>query len=244
MSGMVLSSLSERAVDIANRTMSAWAFYYLVGDALINNRSLSVARMGDGERQLMESCADASKRWRAADSMVSDYDEAWRKRMGIEGITYGELHRRLLSAGNDSDYFAPNISGITQPYYSVHDLFRPREQYVDNFFVNVWTQQAQAELYKTAGSLIFLHASRGLADALQIRCRDVLGVRVHYFELNNWRQLDEAVEHIIGLDAPLVLYSGGPALKCLGADVTRYSNKVVLDIGNAADYWSLLNYHP
>lgn len=243
MSGMVVKSLDALSMSIARRTLSAWAFYYMAGDALLNKKSISTVRMGDGERKLMQACEQAALAGRSHE-VVNEYDEAWRIRMGIEGITYGVLYQRLRRAGNECSHFAPNISGVTQPFYSVHEMFDDRAEYLDNFFVNIWTQQAQAELYKAAGSILFLHANRGLADAFQRRTKDLLDVKLRYIELNDWRQAQRVIEQSIADPAPLVLFSGGPSLKFISPVIAAHAKKVVLDLGNSADQWALCNYKP
>jgi hypothetical protein len=238
---MQIKSLDQSGLKIAHRTLSAWAFYHLVGDAIINRTSLSTVRMGDGERVLLEACVKAAVDG-MADQEVTDYDEGWRQRMGITGITYGELYRRIRRAGTECTHFCPNISGITQEHYAVHQYFDERSEYVDNFWVNIWTQQAQAELYKAAGRILFIHRNPNTYQALAKRAKVELNVDVDFIEMNDWRQGQSVVNRAIGSKAPLVLFAGGPALKYISPDIAAHSKKVVLDIGNSVDQWTLLNY--
>lgn len=241
MSGMAITTLTDKARSIAHRTMSAWAFYYIVGETLANRQSLSTVRMGDGERKLLDACVKAAMEGRN-DTIVTDYDEAWRARMGIEGITYGELYKRIRRAGTECSHFCPNISGITQDNYSVYDFFDDRRMYVDNFWVNIWTQQAQAELYKAAGRVLFIHRNPNTYNALAKRAKEQLGVQVDFIQMENWTQSQNVMNRALGNPSPLVLFAGGPASKYISPDIAAHTKKVVLDIGNSVDQWTLLNY--
>jgi hypothetical protein len=240
-SGMLIQPLDHRAKSIAHRTLSAWAFYYIVGDTLLNRKPMSTVRMGDGERLLLDACVTAAKEGRS-DQVVTEYDENWRQRMGIVDITYGELYKRIRRAGTECTHFGPNISGITQEAYRVHEYFDERTEYVDNFWVNIWSQQAQAELYKAAGRVLFIHRNPNTYNALARRAKAELNVEVDFIEMNDWRQGQSVINRAIGNRAPLVLFAGGPALKYISPDIAAHSNKVVLDIGNSVDRWTLLNY--
>lgn len=235
---MNLTTLTPAKKNLANRYLSAYAFYYIVGDALVSRSPLSVVRMGDGEREILEEC-----RWKCevgyGSNVVSIRDEEWRTRLGFDGITYDEVYRRITEAGNTCSHFAPSVSGLTMPAFELFEYFQPRTQYIDNFFVNIWPTAHKVDLYKAAGNILFIHRSRGAADAIQKRCKEKLGVRVSYLELGNWRQTEDVIQQAIAnTDARLVLFAGGPASKYLSPRIAA-SNKVVLDIGNTTDHWLL-----
>lgn len=243
----VIRQLSRDTYEVAHRTISSNAFYYIVQNSLACRYPLSVVRMGDGERTLLDSCVKARDNGKYH-YPVTDFDVEWRIRMGIEGITYANLHDRLLAAGDGCNYFAPNVNGLTDERYSLYGHFRAKH-YVDNFFVNQWSNAQLEELYKATadnGGIVFLHANRGLADAFQIRLQK-LGVHLQYLELNKWEQGEYIIKQVLAIDAPLVLFSGGPALKYIGPRIAiesfssghYYQPKVVLDIGNAAERCSL-----
>jgi len=237
---MNLSTLTHAKKSLANRILSAYAFYYLVGDALASRTPLSVVRMGDGEREILEEC-----KWKRelgyGSNVVSIRDEEWRTRLGFDGITYDEVYRRIIEAGDTCSHFAPSVSGLAMPDFDLFDYFQPRAQYVDNFFVNIWQTNYQVDLYKAAGNILFIHRSRGAADALQIRCKNKLGVKVSYLELSRWQQTDDVIaQAVANTEARLVLFAGGPASKYLSPRIAA-SNKVVLDVGNTTDHWLLAN---
>lgn len=233
---MKIDKLSPQKLWIANNIISAYSFYYMVGDRLLTNTPLSNVRMGDGERHLLQSCLDNGDQGRI-DEVVTDYDEAWRTRMGIEGITYRALRDRILEAGNACSHFAPSVSGLVQKSYDLFNHFNLREQYIDNFFVNIWGNDAKAELFKAAGHVLFIHRNRGTADAMQINAKRLFGVRVTYIELNNWTQAEDVIKGGQDSEARMVLFAGGPASKYISPRIAE-SNKVVLDIGNTTDYWT------
>ena len=233
-----LTTLSEHKKFLANRYLSAYAFYYLVGDALAERTPISVVRMGDGEREIMEEVT-----WKCSvgfgDNLVTVRDAEWRQRLGFDGISCDEALKRLTEAADTCTHFAPSVSGLAMPEFDLSPYFAPRAQLLDNFYVNIWNTEYKVRLYKAAQNILFIHRSRGAADALQIRCKNKLGVRVSYLELSNWHQTEDVIEQAIAnTDARLVLFAGGPASKYLSPRIAA-SNKVVLDIGNTTDYWLL-----
>jgi hypothetical protein len=235
---MSLTTLTQHQKDLANKYLSAYSFYYMVGDALLTGSPLSVVRMGDGEREILEEV-----KWKCdvgyGQNLVSVRDTEWRTRLGFDGITCDEAYSRILEAGNTCSHFAPSVSGLSIPEFDLFQYFVPRDQYLDNFFVNIWNTQYKVELYKAAQDILFIHRSRGAADALQIRCKNKLGVKVSYLELSKWEQTEGVIQQAVeNTDAKLVLFAGGPASKYLSPRIAA-SGKVVLDIGNTTDYWLL-----
>lgn len=233
---MNLVSLTHEKMEIARKIGSAYAFYYEVADALVNRKPLSVVRMGDGEHTLITEVLNNYD----LDVPLTSYDEAWHKRMGTHGLTRRELYRRLMEAGNQCTHFAPSVSGLVLNCFDLFGYFYERDHYVDNFFVNIWSDEHKIALYKEAGSILFIHRNRATADAIQKRCKQYLGVRLRYLELSNWDQSDSIIEQARADDAPLVLFAGGPASKYISPRIAA-QNKVVLDLGNSTDQWTLLN---
>ena len=234
---MVISSLNPYTKDLARRTMSAWAFYYIVGDALINKKPLSTVRMGDGERTIIDACVAANAAGKG-NQPIDVYDQAKRLRMGIDGITYNDLYRRLLRAGNECTHFCPSVSGLTQDAYALHQFFHYRDQYVDNFFVNIWDTESKATLFRTAERVLLIHANPATADAMQINCQKLFGVRVDFIQMSAWQQAEKVVERACAGAASLVLFAAGPASKYISSEIANNSNKVCLDLGNTTDFWT------
>jgi hypothetical protein len=239
---MLIQKLTQRQRWIANITLGAYSFYYLVGDALLKGYSLSTVRMGDGERTLLEDCTNAFATG-TEDQLIESYDEAWRIRMGVNNITYKEVFNRMQRAGNECTHFGPSISGLTQKSYELYDYFHTRDQYLDNFFVNIWSDDYKADLFETAGSVLFIHRNRGTADSMQKHTKRLFGeFPFKYIELNRWEQTEDVIDEARACPHRLVIFSGGPASKYLSPAIAKNSGKVVLDIGNSIDRWTFA-YH-
>jgi len=228
--------LTQSQIDVCRNTVSPNAFYHLVADALDRHEELSVVRMADGERKLLEHCSINP------DGILSPFGgltEQWLTRFGVAGIPRAILRDRIEEAAEECTWLAPSLSGLTQREYDTYGLFRPRDRYVDNFFPSLWDDEQKAQLFKQAKHVLFIHNSRNLADAMQNRAHAYLGVKVSYLPLSNWVQAEGVIEAAIRTDARLVLFSAGPASKFIGPKIAR-AGKVTLDIGQAADRWSFL----
>jgi hypothetical protein len=161
--------------------------------------------------------------------------------LGCLGITKDDLYIRMQSAANECTWFAPSVSGIIRKDFSLYDRFLPRERYVDNFWCNAWDEEMKINLFKTAGHVLFIHRNAATADAMQIRAKYGIEVKVTWLKLDNWQESESVIEKASKIDAALVLFSGGPASKYIGPRIAKGGNvpKVVLDLGNAADHWTL-----
>jgi len=232
--------LAEWELEWAQDTISSNTFYMMVGHALVAGEALSVVRMGDGECQLMQDCMVAYETGRGGE-LANGHDDAWLERMGVLGIAKKLLKQRLEIAANACTHFAPSVSGIQLENFRLYDLFEPRTRYVDNFFCNAWTEEMKIQLFQQAKHVLFIHRSLPSADALQIRAKYALGVKVTYLRLSSWEDAEGVIDQASKIDAPLVLFSAGPASKYIGPEIAVGGNipKVTLDIGNAADYWLL-----
>ena len=235
-----LIELTEQQLQWCRDTVSSNTFYMMVGHALIAREALSVVRMGDGERHLMKACMEAKQAGEGGD-IVSYHSLEWRERMGCEGISMGELERRLEIAANTCTHFAPSLSGIQLQHFCLYSLFDARPRYIDNFFCNAWTEEMKIRLFRQAGHVLFIHRSLSAADAMQSRAKYALDVKVTYLHLSDWRQSESVIEAASKINAPLVLFSAGPASKYIGPEISVGGKfpKVTLDIGNAAESWLL-----
>lgn len=234
------TKLNETKVQLCMNIISSNAFYIMVADALLQKKVLSVVRMGDGEKLLMDLCegVDMGENYRD----VSDPD--WMGRLGCLGIQPELLYKRLLWAANECTWFAPSISGVIRDEFALFERFDRRDRYVDNFFVNQWDEEMKINLYKAAGHILFIHRNPLSFDALQIRCKKI-GVKTSYLKLDNWSETDKVIEEARAIDAPLTLFSAGPAGKYIGHHIARWGNipKVSLDLGNSSDQWLLYSLH-
>jgi hypothetical protein len=232
------TALSEEKLEICRNTISSNTFYMMVQDALVRRQRLSVVRMGDGEVHLMNACMEGDAKEVVT---IANQPEEWHRRLGILGIPKGDLRIRMNSAAIHCDWFAPSVSGISSCSYDLYSLFPKRERYVDNFFVNAWTDEMKIGLFQTAKEVLFIHHNTASADAMQIRAKYALGVKVTFIKLQNWEQTEDVVMKAGDNGAPLVLFSAGPAGKYIGPAIAHYGPvpKVAIDLGNAADYWLL-----
>lgn len=232
-------SLSSEQIERCLNTISSNTFYMLVGDALSSGKNLSCVRMADGEKMLMDICNSDD-----SDYIEPSYEfnEEWLKQFGVVDIPRLLLKQRLERAALEADYFSPSLSGIVMPKYNV-DNFRTQNKYVDNFFPNTWDEDMKIELFKKAGHVLVIHRNTGLADAIQIRARFGLGVKVTYLKLTNWDEADDVIEKASKIDAPLTIFSAGPASKYIGPAIANGGNirKVTLDIGQAMNRWTFLS---
>jgi hypothetical protein len=228
------SKLDDTAIHRCLNTISANTFYLMVGSAILKGEELSVVRMADGELALYRYCHEVP--------LPASMGGAWMERYGLTGISKDELFKRLLKAAMTCTYFAPSVSGIHRRDYDVYDLFPPRDRYVDNFFSYAWTEDYKIQLFKTAKRVLFIHANPNTARAMTTRAQKI-GVEVTWLQMSRWEEAEEVAAKGKEIDAPLVLHSSGPASKWIGAEIAHGGNirKVALDVGSAADRWTLLS---
>jgi hypothetical protein len=228
------SALDQIGINRCLNTVGANAFYLMVGSAIVKHEELSVVRMADGERLLFNYCLGGT----LPPSMGTD----WMQRYGLVGIAKEYLLDKLVQAATTCTYFAPSVSGIHLRNYDVYDMFPRRDRYIDNFFNYAWAEDYKIQLFKTAKRVLFIHANPRTAKAMTERAAKI-GVEVVYLQMSKWEQAEEICEKGKLVDAPLVLHSTGPASKWIGAEIARGGNirKVSLDVGSAADRWTLLS---
>lgn len=231
----IAKSLTPTEISFALDTVSSNTFFMLVLDAIVSRKELSAVRMGDGERHLLD--------WCDGKPLPEIIDGSWQKRMGVEGISKEELKYRLTRAAITCTHFAPSLTGIQRPEFELYSCFTLRGRYIDNFFCNAWTEEMKIQLFQTAKHVLFIHRNPATADAMQIRAKWGLdpSVKVSYLKLTNWQESEVVVERARSIEAPLVLFSAGPASKYIGPEIAKTGSfpRVTLDIGNAADYWTL-----
>ena len=217
------TKLSHDQIELCKDTISSLTFYKIVGDALVRRQPLSVVRMGDGEHRLM---------------LDKPCGADWLDKLGLTGCPPKVIKARLRQAAECCTYFAPSITGIEHEDYRLHNMFSSRKRYVDNFFINAWDEQAKIKLFQEAKHVLLIHNNAATADSMQIRAQANLDVEVSYIPMANWTQTEAVLARAIQCCAPLVLFSGGPAGKYIAPKLAAHK-KVVLDVGNSADQWTL-----
>lgn len=224
--------------EIASRTVSPNAFFWMVMDALTNRKGLSCVRMADGEKAILLQAMQQQ----SYEPLQCPFAEipGWIENMGLGGIVAGEMFYRLDHAARSCTHFAPSVSGLSKMDYNLYDLWKPRDFYIDNFFVDQWSVAQKEELFRTAGHVLFIHRNAGTADSMQIRVQANLGVKVSFIRLDHWRECDTVIGLAAENRAPLVLFSGGPAGKYIAPKIVEKSPlpKVVIDVGHGADYFT------
>jgi hypothetical protein len=228
------------AADYASRTIASRAFYHTVFNAVKRRLPLSVVRMGDGERQLFIDCATAAAN-KVSGLPVDSFDQKWRQRMGIDGLTFDQLEQYMIAALTGTQYFGPNVNGLMKPDYSVYPWYKMHGQnqpLVDNFFVNEWDLDMRTALLKAAGNVLVLHANPVTATTFAKRARAYLDVGIRHISIKSWHDAANAVVESAKWDYPLALVSVGPSSKYVIPEIAA-QGKVVLDLGNAMDHWLL-----
>lgn len=228
-----IKELSDLEKEICSKTISSKAIYALVGDAILKRQSMSVVRMGDGERKILD--ADPTQPFLAFEAT----HEGWNRRLGIEEEPVDLLQREILEAGNECTYFAPSISGISYQEYFLYQYFKPRSMYIDNFFVNDWTPEMVQTLFEASDGVCIFHRDyRQIIQNFQTNYHFTKEISFDGYTKDSWKDNGTAIEAAIRSSAQLVLYSGGPGGKIIGPRIAQAANKVVLDIGNTLLPWS------
>ena len=130
------------AMVYAQQTMSSRAFYRIVLDAVSNHDSLSVVRMGDGERTFLIDAAHAVAN-RNPGAIVSDPNLERVTRLGVKDMPVLDLARMLKLSAETADFFGPNINGLHMPTYSVYP----------------WVKQWNLKTQPFFGALLFFAAA-------------------------------------------------------------------------------------
>jgi hypothetical protein len=219
--------------NICLKTISSKAILSLVGSALLEQTSLSIVRMGDGERAILD--ADPTKPFVAFDGKHDD----WNRRLGIDGEPLDRLQRDIIEAGNSCTYFAPSVSGISYTAYHLYQFFQPRLSYVDNFYVNDWTNQMIQMLLEASHGIYIIH--RDYVKIIQNFQKNYHFTKPVLFDgcvKDSWKDNDEVIEAAIRSPAQLILFSAGPGGKIIGPTIAKTKNKIVLDVGNTLLPWS------
>lgn len=226
-------SLTDSEKEICLNTVSSRAIFAMVGDAIMRKQSLSVVRMGDGEKRILE--ADPAQPFT---EFNSTHDE-WNTRLGIAEMPVGDLQKNIIEAGNTCTHFAPSISGISMPKYFLYDFFQPRDRYFDNFFVNDWTKDMIRMLFEASGGVFIIHREyQKIIQNFQANYSFTKEVTFDGCTKDNWTDNQAAIEAASESSAQLILFSAGPGGKIIGPRIAQAENKIVIDVGNTLLPWS------
>jgi len=229
-----IKKLSAQERKICLKTISPKAVFAIVGDAIKNKKSISVIRMGDGERGILKT--DKSKQF----NLLGKRQKIWDKRLGIGGMPIKDLQKNIINSGNKCTYFAPSISGISFSGYNLYNFFKSRPYYFDNFFVNDWTKEMIKMLLESSGGVFIVHRDyKKIIDNFN-KNYNFQNKNLFFggFPKNNWQDNQQAINEAIKSKAQLILFSAGPAGKIIGPEIAKARNKIVLDVGNTLIPWS------
>jgi len=231
---LLTERLNAHQKEICQNTISPNTFFMLVANALVSQESLSLVRMGDGEKYLFQHAQKGLPEV-TIKPPNSPFNEQWLRGLGCYDIPNGELIRRLKIAAEDSTYYAPNIMGIQMESFSVADLFTARKRYIDNWFVRTWSRKLQDQLFYQARQVLFINGDKNANITFTKRIH-ALGLMTDCIEMTSWQQADSVIMQAKSNICPLVLFAGGPANKHIAPAIatTGCRPKVVLDLGHAA----------
>lgn len=231
-----INKLSSSDKKICLNTVSTKAIFAIVGDALTRKKSISIVRMGDGEKKIL-----ATKKSTEFFDYFDDIHKDWGTQLGVKGMPIENLRKNILAAGNHCTYFAPSVSGIQFPNYSLYKFFKPREFYFDNFFVNDWSAGMIKLLLETAKGIFVIHRDyKKIINNFKTNY-DLNNQFFDGFQKESWCDNEQAIETAINSKAQLILFSAGPGGKIIGPKIAKAKNKIVLDVGNTLIPWSEMN---
>ena len=219
----MIQEYSSEKIALAKKMISSDAFYIIVCDALARKQPLSVVRMNDGERMIME-----VSKGKVPSHFLTD--DNWLKEYGLFRADLVKVGEDLFTAANTADYFAQFISGFFLPNFDVISLINPREIYVDGFYPYLWkNMNRQKELLKyNEGIAVVCRNSKKVAENLSAK----YGANIISIEYDSWKDYPNALEQIGKSNAGLVLCSTGASGKNLNVEVSKKYGKVSLDVGS------------
>lgn len=224
--------MNLRALTYAERnacltSMSAHAAYALVVDALLSRKALSIVRVSDGERAALNYI-----RTHQPEAPLLCLDSGFRKRFGCDGISCGELYRRLVTASEECTYFSPTLGFFKEPYNLLPYFFR-KGPFVDELYQYTWSAEMRRALMSAASRITVLNREYR-EEKTAAACP---GAKFTHIYLSNWTDAERAKEEAIAAKSPLVLMSAGLASKYIGPRIAAATGSVVLDIGQAWEVW-------
>ncbi len=219
----MIKEYSLEKLGLAKKMISSDAFYIIVCDALTRRSRLSVVRMNDGERAIMEFSVNGKKEFFLN-------DDKWLMEYGLYEADLKKVGEDLFIAANSADYFAQFISGWFLPNFDVISLIEPREIYVDGFYPYLWKDMDRVkELMKYDGGIaIVCRNSKNVAEKFLAS----YGTTVVPIEYDSWRDYGSAMDAVGKSNAHLVLCSTGASGKLFNVEVSKKYGKICLDVGS------------
>lgn len=200
-------------------------FAEMVTAALEKNERLAVVRMSDGEDEIILYCKSHTP-----SAKLEIFERDWRVRLGVEGISCGEMLKRLSDAATQTQWFAPD----GERWY-MRQHWDMRDKLIEIYYPYRTPVAIKRKWFEIAGHVLIINGYQGYVDRV---CADApAGVQVSHISILNWRETDQVIEAAIKSPARLVLFSAGPAGKMI-AEPISLSGKVVLDVGDGmGSFW-------
>lgn len=205
-------------------TIGTDEFAVMVTEALERKTPLSVVRMADGEDEIILYC-----KARAPEDLMEIYIETWRTRLGVQGITCGEMWRRLDYAATQTLLFSPDGE---RWYMRAH--WPMREKLIEIYYPYRTPVAVKRRWFQIAGHVLIINGYQKYVDMIRKNLPE--GVKLSHISIRNWRETDRVIAEAAKNDAPLVLFSAGPAGKCIARPLSD-QGKVVLDVGDGMGSW-------
>ena len=216
--------LTDEDRDFCNKILSSDALAAQIVDRIKRGVPTSVIRMSDGERAIM-----AVSRGEPAAGFLNDQN--WLRRYGLMGANLRQVGADLLWAGKEADYLACTISGLFWNIFRVHPYFPERQQFIDQFYPQMWNCTDRVGAVLRAGPVLVLHREHArLAPLLAKKygLSDIDGAI-----LNSWQDHNKLLVQVKAHLAKTVLVSGGASGKPFCVRLAKETGKVVLDVGEA-----------
>lgn len=231
MSSMKVRSYTDGILALARRYMSSDALFIIVCDAIARGLPMSVVRMGDGERLIIQVS-------HGAEPVKFLRDPVWLDQYGLLCADLKKVGKQLLLAANQATFFGPNIYGLVHEGYDLHSVTEPRSEYVEGLFAYSWFYMGRVHNLLHYGGPIGIVCRR--AEQVGIALGNKYGGGL-IFELSNydgWRDYEQVLISIGKMQAKLVLCAVGPSGKSLVVEAASAYGKVVLDVGSAmVNHW-------
>lgn len=214
-------NLTPDLIAFCNKIMSSDALAALIMDRLKKGQSASVVRMSDGERAFI-----AHAQGKPPSSFMKDPE--WLARYGLTGADQKKVGLSLLKAGEHADFLACTISGVFWDCFKVHPYFPRRQQFVDQFYWNMWKATDRLMPILRHGPVLVLHRKH---EEICRTLRDKHQVEAQGLRLDSWHDHETLLDSVKHRPERLVLVSGGASGKYFCVRLAKLTGKVVLDAG-------------
>jgi hypothetical protein len=226
----MIQPYSDDTLLQARKYLSSDALFLMVCSALARHTPLSVIRMGDGEKAIVDF---ADGRRPARDFLLK---QSWQEEYGLVDANYRQVGADLLYASAYADILCLNTAGLYLPQYAIQQRVAARPFYGEGLFAHSWAYMGRIwHLMKYTGDIVVVcrNAAKVSHDMAVKFSRPFL-----YAEYGCWKDYPIVIDAIRYAKPGLVLVSGGPSGKKLCVDMARFG-MVALDTGSAMlKFWA------